>query len=351
MSNREIATVIWIIIFVIILLIVERKSDTLSVIVDSFVNLLNQPVLTFIIIYQLLVLSIVSFIIYSIDGNWWLLKDYLLTVMVSGFYIKSKYKTNNLLQLLIGTIGISSIYTFLANKFVFSLPIELILIPIISFLTLVSVVAKSESIISVVKFVDFFFSIIGIIIVLHIVISIFIEYKHLAHVSEDFFLLFENVIFYAMNIPIIKMLFPLTEFDVIDNFTTTKKTRKRLAWQIFCRYTTFIWILYGKRNLLENGVVSLRTGGIIGRVFTLTINDDIPKIKLKLIINMFIVGAENNIFFKDRKKKLPLKIRCIVNNQVVAVWMIKDYDSQFNFDLNDDKSNQPTGKIIFQESK
>lgn len=145
-STREIALTIWFLIFLIYVSLGKSVRDSVVGVIKAFLN--KKLVLAFstMLIYILLVILILSYI------RFWdmsLLKDTIIWILFSGivlfFNINKVKHVNYFSKLIKDNIKIIVIFEFLSNFYTLSLLGELILIPIVSFFSVVGAFAEYSS--------------------------------------------------------------------------------------------------------------------------------------------------------------------------------------------------------------
>lgn len=145
-STREIALFIWFLIFLIYVSLGKSIRDSVVGVIKAFLD--KKLVLAFstMLIYILLVILILSYI------RFWdmsLLKDTIIWILFSGivlfFNINKVKHVNYFSKLIKDNIKIIVIFEFLSNFYTLSLLGELILIPIVSFFSVVGAFAEYSS--------------------------------------------------------------------------------------------------------------------------------------------------------------------------------------------------------------
>jgi len=190
-NYREIATGIWLIIILIFILLKIKTS--IKGLIKSF---LHYKILIPIFL-MLLYISAIIYILFLV--NFWdlyLLKDSIIWVFLIGFLIFFKYSTldkyeNFLKKIFLDNIKLIIIFEFIVNIYTFPLYIEIILVPLISFIVLLDVVASySSKYIIVSKILDIIQIIIGLSVLSYSIYKIVLDFKNFATLNtlKDFLL-------------------------------------------------------------------------------------------------------------------------------------------------------------------
>jgi len=145
-NNREIATSFWVIIFLAFAL---RKADvqqSLAAVLRAFWRFKILLPVCLMVLY-----TAASVILLNIIGLWnvLLLKDTIVWFCVSAMAMMMRFVTSdsneNIFQkVLTDSIKIVIILEFLVNAYTFSLPVELVIAPILALIVMVDVVASSD---------------------------------------------------------------------------------------------------------------------------------------------------------------------------------------------------------------
>lgn len=181
-NNREIATAIWLLVIFILMLFnrVIRKSF-LDVFKKAFFDIKILSSIFFMIAYT----AGIVFVLYQI--NFWnisLLKDtvvwFCFTAIVMCFNLVTSETDQNLFRkVIVDTIKIVIIIEFIVNTYTFSLVGELVLIPVVTFIVILGVVAKTdEKNSSVAKLTNGLLIIIGIVILIFVISNVVSDYKN-----------------------------------------------------------------------------------------------------------------------------------------------------------------------------
>lgn len=179
LNTREIAIIIWVIIFLIVIFYIKNLRKAALDVVRAFFS--TKLIIPFIgmILYISLILYLLSLIgLFNInlikDAFFWFFIG-AIPLFLKAADIKKKYKNffrNNIFEF----IKLTTVFSFFINFYTFNIIIELILQPVIILIVLLIVVSKSqEKYKPAEKFFSFIFSIIVIYLVFNFLYNIFVN--------------------------------------------------------------------------------------------------------------------------------------------------------------------------------
>jgi len=180
-NNREIATAIWLLVIFVIMLFKRDIRKSLSDVIKAFFKIKILSSIFLMIAY----ITGIVFVLYQI--NFWntsLLKDTVVWVCFTGILLSFNLATSDTDQnlfrkIIINNIKIIIIIEFIVNTYTFSLVGELILIPVVTFIVILEVVAKTdEKYSSVAKLMHGLQIIIGIVILIFAISNVVSDYKN-----------------------------------------------------------------------------------------------------------------------------------------------------------------------------
>lgn len=169
-NNRELATYIWLFIFIIFIFSVQSIRKGLV----DLLKIISSSNILFPIVIMATYIVLVIYLMYLV--NFWnktLAKDSIIWFIGVGVVMffnankatKDEYHFKEIVK---ENIKLTIIVEFIINLYVFSLPVELFILPFISLLVLMQVVSQHNEKYKVVeKFIINFLSIIGLIIIAH----------------------------------------------------------------------------------------------------------------------------------------------------------------------------------------
>lgn len=181
-NNREIATAIWLlVIFILMLFNRDIRKSFLDVFKKAFFDIKILSSIFFMIAYT----AGIVFVLYQINSwNISLLKDtvvwFCFTAIVVCFNLVTSETDQNLFRkVIVDTIKIVIIIEFIVNTYTFSLVGELVLIPVVTFIVILGVFAKTdEKNSSVAKLTNGLLIIIGIVILIFVISNVVSDYKN-----------------------------------------------------------------------------------------------------------------------------------------------------------------------------
>jgi len=190
-TNREISTGIWLIILIIFMLIIAR-SRIKNLLKSFFHYKILLP-----IFIMLLCLSSVIYILFILRfWNLDLLKDSIIWFFFIGMLMLFKYSTSNdrenfLKEIILDNIRLLIIFEFIVNIYSFPIYIEIFLVPLISFILLLGVVAnRNPKYIRVSKLLNIIQIIIGLVVLGYSIIRVILDFEKFATLEtlNDFLL-------------------------------------------------------------------------------------------------------------------------------------------------------------------
>ena len=181
-NNREIATAIWLlVIFILMLFNRDIRKSFLDVFKKVFFEIKILSSIFFMIAYT----AGIVFVLYQI--NFWnisLLKDTVvwfcfIGIPISFHSVTSETGQNLFRKVIVDNIKIVIIIEFIVNTYTFSLVGELVLIPVVTFIVILEVFAKTdEKNSSVAKLQNGLLIIIGIVILIFAISNVVSDYKN-----------------------------------------------------------------------------------------------------------------------------------------------------------------------------
>jgi len=202
-TTREIATFVWIIILLIIFLLNKKLRKSLSIVIKLFMG----KKLRIIWILLLSLVCVITYVFYKLPiWNCIYLKDIIFWYLFSGIYISMNAVDNKsdekyIKNVLRDNIKFIIVLEFILSTFTFNIYIELLLIPLIFFLTIIDEISKSkEEYKGIKKIVDYLLGIIGIIILCKTFFIGISSYKNL-NFSETFISFCIPIVYLILVIP------------------------------------------------------------------------------------------------------------------------------------------------------
>ena len=180
-NNREIATAIWLLVIFILMLF---KRDIRKSILGVFKAFFEIKILTS-VFFMIAYTTGIVFVLYQINlWNISLLKDTVVWfcftgILISFYSVTSKREQNLFRKIIVDNIKIVIIIEFIVNTYTFSLAVELVLIPVVTFIAILGVFAKTdEKYSSVAKLTNGLLIIIGIVILIFSISNLVSDYKN-----------------------------------------------------------------------------------------------------------------------------------------------------------------------------
>jgi hypothetical protein len=233
-TNREIATTIWLLIFFIWALSISGVRHSIR---DLLRTLFNKkifiPLMTMLLYIAFMVIAFEKIHFWDISAT----KDTILWTLGSAFGMyfslnKVAQDENYFKNVILDNLKIVLILEFVVNLYSFSLPVELIVIPIVSFIVLLNVFVKLKTEYKQVsKLLNFVLGCFGVILLVFTVKEIILDFQNFASLKNlrDFFLppLFSIVLLPFIYIMALSMQYEL--FFVRINFANKNPDLVRYA--------------------------------------------------------------------------------------------------------------------------
>lgn len=227
LSTREIAIIIWTVIFIVlgIILLKDQRKFHITNILKAFWKVISHPVTIVIFTYTLGILYIL-FLLNIITYE--LIKDYIKLVLFGLIPMIDKVITNyrnvSILNMLVGLIKFSIIPLFIISEYTFNIYIELILVLIASLLVMLIAVSETRERYKPIKvFLNWCLSILGI------TIAIFAFKAFYINIDDIFQLLFWKKMFFELllflNIPLLLFLQYFAYYEQIITLLKVKKSK------------------------------------------------------------------------------------------------------------------------------
>lgn len=240
LDNRERALTIWIFVFLIWITFNKAVRDSMFSVLKAFfsIKILIPFCLMFVYIITLI------FVAYKLQiWESYLLKDTIILGFVIGFTMflninKANSENNYFKKTILESIKLTVILEFIVNLYVFSLPIEIVLVPILAILTVMLVVSSTKKEFEPVKkLLNLVLAIIGIYFLYHALMSISSSFGNFATLKnlKEFLLLPFLTIAYIPFIYFLALYSAYESLFVRVNFLNKgdKKEKKSVKLQIF----------------------------------------------------------------------------------------------------------------------
>lgn len=312
MSNTEWSLLIWFLIIVILIFLSNKTRSSLIDLIKSFFALTRQPALKIFYIYQLLLMSFLLLFIKKYHLDIWFIKDYLITSVssIAPFMFKSTYRfsINELYKTLLYSFSISSIVSFIIDQYTFSLIAELIIVPIVSLITILIVMANSKP---EYKQTSKFLNLILVLIVIgtlsNSIIKLVLHYKD---VKTLMFWMnyFSNFIFWALNIPLLFFWQYISQLDTLLICLNKKKTV--FSFFVYLLKSRLLFLKNRKRirNVTLSNIKNIKRGGVMQKFYWITVKKGISVNEMDNIILMIRTNSGPRTIYPKNEKVFPLRI-------------------------------------------
>lgn len=323
MSSREIALIIWGIIIVLIL-VFNKKSNALTGILESCLNLVLQPIMMIFIMYNLFILVIIHLNFIIIDFE--ILKDYLLAIilLIPIMVNKDERLTKITKEKIVELFFIQTIVYFIIDEFTFNIIIEIVLIPLFSILIISLVVSETDIKYSPAQIlINLIIKILFLSILVWNIYTIIENWENL-NFNALFISYFFEVFAFMINIPILFLIHPLVKIDTQVNFYKgDRKIMKFIKYLISKKHIKFKF----RKHIREANNLSVNFD-----ILSETIGYGSTRIRLKiynqyisqeeLLVIIFSLITQTKIHSKTlQKPRFPNFIEIINGNmELIAYW-------------------------------
>lgn len=333
MNNMEWSIIFWIFIFIVFLLLKKSMHNSTVNLLKSLLRLFLQPAFQIFLIYQLIVISLLIIASIRMNMTVWLIKDYLLTVFISILPFTSGkdygFSFKIIGKVLFQSFTISTIISFLTSQYTFSLIAELILVPLVLFITILIAVADTNSNYSKVsKLFNFILLLLAITMLVHSIFELILNLKDLD--SLEFWIdFFSDFIFWILNIPILIFWQYINQLDFLLSFLDIKKNVFSFFIYLFKIRLLYIRNRKHLKTVDLSNILKLTRSGIAKKCYFVILKNTTSTEDIKNIILLLRTNHGPVSIYPDGKKIYPLKIVCIdENSNLLFKWqdpLIKDY--------------------------
>ncbi|MEE6657095.1 hypothetical protein RAO19_01045 [Pediococcus acidilactici] len=264
MSNREISVTILVGLSIIYMLCSKNLRAPLSSLCKAVILVIKEPAFRLLFCYQIICLCILSFVLLKKNLDLWMIKDYILIVVFSIIptivKINSVENQSIIKHYLLSSFTLTGILAFITDTYNFSIIGELILNITLILLVIFQVVSEEQGITSVKAFCNFCLFILLMFTITHSFLELIKDLD-----SRDTFLIlldyFSDFIFWTLNIPLLFAWRYIGQFDVMENFLSTKKTARSL-------FKHFIELLfkkfkYSSLSFDKHIITNIQIGGLV----------------------------------------------------------------------------------------
>ncbi|MBC6315544.1 hypothetical protein [Listeria grandensis] len=233
LNNREIAIIVWGTIFIICLLVFPKnKKDIRNSLIHVFrawIAFCKIGIVKLFFLYEAFIMIIVAILIYANNLDWNLLKDILIYLVIGFFpFFNSigKMEGGKLLKSqFLSIFRFSIVPLFVIANYPFGLWIELILVPMATFIVLLQVVAEKQKEKGINKLLRYLIGYMGLLIFLYALVNFFNHFEDIRDIN--FWLTFCIEFFgLVIQMPIIIL---MTRFIEIERRMVFYKKRSTIA--------------------------------------------------------------------------------------------------------------------------
>ena len=264
-STRELSILIWTAIIISFLMI---RKDTRIIIINS-VKLLFEPGIIIILLIYFLYITIVTIFIskYSF-WNMIYIKDIIIWSIFVGLinYVRSITDENfgfNLRQLIKDNINSTIIVEFIISIFTFDIILELVIVPIVTILSLLSLyLERNSNYESVYKIIDGIMGAFGLFLAFKTIEVGMHEYKYL-NIKDTLVSFMIPIIYLLLSLPLYYIIRLYTKYEKVFvslpfNKVINSKVKKRRFYKIFkgCRFS-FEKLEYFYKNYVPYMYISM----------------------------------------------------------------------------------------------
>lgn len=335
LSNREISITILVGLSIIYMLCSKNLRAPLSSLCKAVILVIKEPAFRLLFCYQIICLCILSFVLLKKNLDLWMIKDYILIVVFSIIptivKINSVENQSIIKHYLLSSFTLTGILAFITDTYNFSIIGELILNITLILLVIFQVVSEEQSITSVKAFCNFCLFILLMFTITHSFLELIKDLD-----SRDTFLIlldyFSDFIFWTLNIPLLFAWRYIGQFDVMENFLSTKKTARSL-------FKHFIELLfkkfkYSSLSFDKHIITNIQIGGLGKRCYLITVNNSFQKKDINTMLLLFKIGSVDACIYRKNHvpKVLPYKIEIIdaEKRNTIKSWVIPNIDDDFS---------------------
>ena len=191
LSNREIALLVWLAIFLVAIIAYRPTRQSLG----PFIRLIFFSKISLVLFAMLAYVTFIVVIFYWLHlSHWWMLKDALFWLFGTAIILlfntdKATEEDHYIRKIALDNLKFAVVLDFVINLYVFDLAVELVLLPFLAALAMLSVVAATKDEYKLVKrLINWVTAAIGFGFVLYAVISVLANPRSFATVKnlEDF---------------------------------------------------------------------------------------------------------------------------------------------------------------------
>jgi hypothetical protein len=146
LNNREIALLVWLAILLAVIVAYKPTRQSLG----PLIRLILFSKITVVLLLMLGYVALIAYLFYLLHlSHWWMLKDALFWLFGSAIILlfnvnKAVEEDHYIRKIALGNLKFAVVLAFIINLYVFNLAVELILLPFLATLAMLSVVAATK---------------------------------------------------------------------------------------------------------------------------------------------------------------------------------------------------------------
>lgn len=308
-STRELAIITWMGIILMYILHNHSMRQSLIDIVNAACKFLVQPVFQIFIVYQL-GLGIV-FIRLNIPGfTFASIKDYSILFFFTMIPFLIKVKLDAFWKSFVRSVGLGAIGQFFISTYTLPYWAEMLLVPLIVFLAVVSVIASSEHNSNVENMMNSFFTIAGWILIIHSILALLnAGFKQILTWNYLEGLAIEPIT-WMINLPLVILAIPMIQYDMIDSFRMHKKNAVRVLLHSVEFLIGRMFLFWVPVQKLHHFVRSVNTGGLRGLKMNVFISPGATVWEVKMIQLSYRYMLMPRTDYKNGNRSIPIRVQC-----------------------------------------
>lgn len=312
LSNRELAIVSWLIILGMLFLVTRSSRKLLLGSLNTLADLLFQPAFRLILCYQIIILSVLSWIIIQNCLSWWILKDYLLVFLTSIVTFLGTSRLTNFWNALSSSFGFGEFFKFILGNYTFSYWIEMLLVfffTVFVFVTVAIQYSGKHEYRELNKVSNNLTMLIGFLLIILFSWQLIAKWQLELHLVYwiNFFI---APVTWTVNLPLIILTIPLFEYDNIDQLCVFKVTSRNLIEQVLVFLVMRIKFNRLRFQKLENNIIETHQGGVLNRRMIIILCDETSADKAKKIEMYYKLMFAGGSVYKKNKKVIPIRVEC-----------------------------------------
>lgn len=329
MSSREVAILTWIVLVIVLMLVFPTSRIALIDIFKSAGRVVREPACKIIICYQLIAVSFLYILIsYSQGLSLWLIKDYSIVFIASIFPFMVNGEVRNYYKSILECLTLGTMINYFISNHTFSYKVEVIIVLVVSVLI---VFIASIQLASKVNFSLHFLGWLLLLFAIYIVVDDF----EIMHTVDYWYSFVVDPIALFFNLPLIFLGFPLMQFDILDNFKTSKKTSLRLLKDILIFELLRVIHIFNRFRNINDHIIEVKQSGVGGKMLIIIVKEDTPSNKIRIIQNCYRFMMTSSKRYPNNKKLIPYKIIIMKDSpqfEMLSRYEMKGLQAEYMFD-------------------